>query len=112
MEIKGTLEAIFETKEFKSGFKKREFVINTGGDYPQSIKMEVVKDNINKLDAMAVGTPVECKIDIRGRLYEGNYYNNILAVLYQFYAHINIRTRSQKLVENIMNQMIDLNSTI
>ena len=79
MEIKGTLEAIFETKEFKSGFKKREFVINTGGDYPQSIKMEVVKDNINKLDAMAVGTPVECKIDIRGRLYEGNYYNNILA---------------------------------
>ena len=79
MEIIGTLEAIFETKEFKSGFKKREFVINTGGDYPQSIKMEVVKDNINKLDAMAVGTPVECKIDIRGRLYEGNYYNNILA---------------------------------
>ena len=38
MEIKGTIEAIFETKEFKSGFKKREFVINTGGDYPQSVK--------------------------------------------------------------------------
>ena len=46
MEINGTLEAIFDTKEFKSGFKKREFVVNTGGDYPQSIKMEVVKDNI------------------------------------------------------------------
>lgn len=79
MEIKGTIEAIFETKAFKSGFKKREFVINTGGDYPQSVKMEVVKDNIDKIGAMSVGTPVECKIDIRGRLYEGNYYNNILA---------------------------------
>ncbi len=79
MEINGTLEAIFETKEFKSGFKKREFVINTGGEYPQSIKMEVVKDNIDKLGAIKIGTDITCKIDIRGRLYEGNYYNNILA---------------------------------
>ena len=79
MEINGTLEAIFDTKEFKSGFKKREFVVNTGGDYPQSIKMEVVKENIDKLGAIKVGTEVTCKIDIRGRLYEGNYYNNILA---------------------------------
>ncbi len=79
MEINGKLEAKFETKEFKSGFKKREFVVNTGGEYPQSIKMEVVKDNIDKLDTLPVGTDVTCKIDIRGRLYEGNYYNNILA---------------------------------
>ena len=79
MEIKGTLEAIFETKEFKSGFKKREFVVNTGGDYPQSVKMEVVKDNIAKLNELPIGSRAKCKIDIRGRLYEGNYYNNILA---------------------------------
>ena len=79
MEIKGKLEAKFETKEFSSGFRKREFVVNTGGDYPQSIKMEVVKDNIEKLGLIELGTEVTCKIDIRGRLYEGNYYNNILA---------------------------------
>jgi len=79
MEISGKLEATFETKEFKCGFKKREFVINTGGDYPQSIKLEVVKDNIDKLDTIKTGTEITCKIDIRGRLYEGNYYNNILA---------------------------------
>jgi len=79
MEINGTLEAKFDTKEFKSGFKKKEFVVNTGGEYPQSIKLEVVKDNIEKLDAMTLGTEISCKIDIRGRLYEGNYYNNILA---------------------------------
>ena len=79
MEIKGTLEAKFETKTFNSGFRKREFVVNTGGEYPQSIKMEVVKDNIEKIDSVEVGTEVTCKIDIRGRLYEGNYYNNILA---------------------------------
>tara|TARA_R100001463_G_scaffold25017_7_gene59479 strand:- start:968 stop:1279 length:312 start_codon:yes stop_codon:yes gene_type:complete len=79
MEIKGTLEAKFDTKVFSSGFKKKEFVLNTGGDYPQSIKMEVVKDNIEKMDSIPVGSELTCKIDIRGRLYEGNYYNNILA---------------------------------
>ena len=79
MEIKGTLEAKFDTKVFSSGFKKKEFVVNTGGDYPQSIKMEVGKDNIEKMDSIPVGSELTCKIDIRGRLYEGNYYNNILA---------------------------------
>lgn len=78
MELSGKLEAKFETKEFSSGFRKKEFVLNTGGDYPQTIKMEVVKDNIEKLEALPVGTELTCKIDIRGRLYEGNYYNNIL----------------------------------
>lgn len=79
MEINGVLEAKFDTKEFSSGFRKKEFVVNTGGEYPQAIKMEVVKDNIEKIDTIPVGTEVTCKIDIRGRLYEGNYYNNILA---------------------------------
>ena len=79
MEINGILEAKFETKEFSSGFRKKEFVVNTRGEYPQLIKMEVVKDNIEKIDTIPVGTEVTCKIDIRGRLYEGNYYNNILA---------------------------------
>jgi hypothetical protein len=78
MELSGKLEAKFETKEFASGFRKKEFVLNTGGDYPQTIKMEVVKDNIEKLEALPVGAELTCKIDIRGRLYEGNYYNNIL----------------------------------
>ena len=66
-------------KSLQVASEKKEFVLNTGGDYPQTIKMEVVKDNIEKLEALPVGTELTCKIDIRGRLYEGNYYNNILA---------------------------------
>jgi|TARA_R110000803_G_C11937311_1_gene316130 single-strand DNA-binding protein len=96
MEINGKLEAKFETKEFSSGFRKREFVINTGGEYPQAIKMEVVKDNIEKLDAIEVGTEVTCKIDIRGRLYEGNYYNNILAWAVNVGATTNTEKASEK----------------
>ena len=79
MEIKGTLEAKYDTKEFKSGFRKREFVINTGGDYPQTIKLEAHKDNISKIDSISVGQDIICQINKTGRLYEGNYYNNIVA---------------------------------
>lgn len=79
MELTGTLEAKYDTKEFKSGFRKREFVINTGGDYPQAIKVEAHKDNITKLDGINVGDNITCSININGRLWEGNYYNNIVA---------------------------------
>lgn len=79
MELTGTLEAKYDTKEFKSGFRKREFVINTGGDYPQAIKVEAHKDNITKLDGINVGDNITCSINISGRLWEGNYYNNIVA---------------------------------
>jgi len=79
MELSGTLEAKYETKEFASGFKKREFVVNTGGDYPQAIKLEAHKDNITKLDGINVGDNITCAININGRLWEGNYYNNIVA---------------------------------
>ena len=79
MELEGTLEAKYDTKEFSSGFKKREFVINTGGDYPQTIKLEAHKDNIKKLDRISVGESIKCSININGRLWEGTYYNNIVA---------------------------------
>ena len=79
MELSGRLEAKYETKEFASGFRKIEFVVNTGGDYPQAIKLEAHKDNITKLDGINVGDNITCAININGRLWEGNYYNNIVA---------------------------------
>lgn len=79
MQLEGKLEAKYDTKEFSSGFRKREFVINTGGDYPQTIKLEAHKDNIKKLDSISVGDFIVCSININGRLWEGTYYNNIVA---------------------------------
>ena len=79
MQLEGKLEAKYDTKEFSSGFRKREFVINTGGDYPQTIKLEAHKDNIKKLDSISVGDFIVCSININARLWEGTYYNNIVA---------------------------------
>ena len=40
--IEGTIKVIADTQEFDSGFKKRQFVITTAGDYPQDIAMDFI----------------------------------------------------------------------
>ena len=79
MELQGTIKHIFETQEFDSGFKKREFVVTTDGDYPQDIKFEVIKDKVEILDKYTEGQRVDVSFDIRGNEYNGKYYNNLQA---------------------------------
>ena len=52
-------------------------VIDTGGDYPQLIPVEVIKDKCQLLDGMQVGQKITATIDIRGNEYNGKYYANI-----------------------------------
>ena len=78
LQLEGTIEKIMETQTFDSGFQKREFIVNTGGDYPQKVKFEVTKDkcftasctkwfNCNK-----VGDVVNVSFNIRGSEYTKN----------------------------------------
>jgi len=62
----GTIKVIRETQAFASGFTKREFVITTEGDYPQPLKMEVVKDKCSLLDKFKVGQRVTVSFNVRG----------------------------------------------
>ena len=75
--IKGTVETVLAVKEFASGFRKRVLVINTGGDYPQTIPVEFVKDKIELLSGLYKGQEVEASVNIRGNEYNGKYYANI-----------------------------------
>ena len=43
-QITGVIKLINPTQTFDSGFQKREFVVTTKEQYPQDIKIEVVKD--------------------------------------------------------------------
>lgn len=43
-EITGKIKKVFDEMVFESGFKKREFVIETDERFPQEIKFEVLKD--------------------------------------------------------------------
>lgn len=77
-ELTGKIKLLQETQTFGSGFQKREIVVTVEeGKYPQDICLEFVQDKINLLDSLSAGQEVTVSFDIRGREYNGRYYNNL-----------------------------------
>ena len=77
-ELTGKIKLIQEPKTFDSGFTKREMVVVVeDGKYPQEINIEFVQDKIALLDSLQVGQEVTVTFDIRGREYNGRYFNNL-----------------------------------
>ncbi len=83
MEVTGKIKLIGETQEFGSnGFKKRELVVTTNEQYPQSIMIEFTQNNTSLLDSYKVGDDVTVQINLRGREWtnpqgEVKYFNSI-----------------------------------
>lgn len=75
---------VFEKQTFDSGFEKREFVISTAEQYPQDVKFELLKDKADKITEADVGKLVTVHFDVRGREWNGNYYNNLVAWKWEF----------------------------
>ena len=78
--ISGTIKIIGNTNTFgASGFRKREFIVTTPGDYPQDVKLEFYQNDCAKLDAFSVGDEVTASFNIKGNEYKGKYYVNLQA---------------------------------
>ena len=83
MEVQGTIKVIGEIQTFGAkGFRKRELVITTEEQYPQSILVEFVQDKCDLLDKFEVGKNVKIGINLRGREWtnpqgETKYFNSI-----------------------------------
>lgn len=83
MELQGKIKVIGETQTFgNNGFRKRELVIVTAEQYPQSIQIEFVQDKVDELNKFQVGQEVIVHINIRGREWvnpqgETRYFNSI-----------------------------------
>ncbi|MBD79432.1 MAG: hypothetical protein CL840_10975 [Crocinitomicaceae bacterium] len=68
MEVSGSIKVLGDTQEFGSnGFRKRECVITTNEQYPQTILVEFTQNNTTSLDSYKVGDNVTIQINIRGR---------------------------------------------
>lgn len=77
-ELTGKIKIIQEAKTFDSGFTKREMVVIVeDGKYPQEINIEFVQDKVSLLDSLQTGQGVTVTFDIRGREYNGRYFNNL-----------------------------------
>ncbi|MEP4146189.1 MAG: DUF3127 domain-containing protein [Halioglobus sp.] len=77
-DLTGKIKLIQEAKTFDSGFTKREMVVVVeDGKYPQEINLEFVQDKVALLEALQPGQEVTVTFDIRGREYNGRYFNNL-----------------------------------
>ncbi len=83
MEVKGTVKKIFDTKTVgNSGFRKRELILQTDEQFPQTLKIEFVQEKTALLDQFKPGDQVIISINLRGREWrnpEGEvlYFNSI-----------------------------------
>lgn len=80
-ELSGVVKLVQEVETFKGGaFSKRGLVVTVeDGKFPQDILLEFVQDKISLLEDVNVGDDVQVTFDIRGREYNGRYFNNLQA---------------------------------
>lgn len=83
MEIQGRIKQIFPSQMIgENGFEKRDLVITTEEQYPQTIIIQFTQQRCDLLDSLQVGQNVKVYINIRGREWtnpqgETKYFNTI-----------------------------------
>jgi len=82
MEVLGKIKVIGDTQQVSASFVKRELVITTDEQYPQSIMIEFVQDKADLLNSVSVGQNVKVSINLGGREWvnpqgETKYFNSI-----------------------------------
>lgn len=83
MEIQGRIKQIFPSQVIgQNGFEKRDLVIVTDENYPQTIIIQFTQQRCDLLENLQVGQNVKVYINIRGREWtnpqgETKYFNTI-----------------------------------
>ena len=83
MEVQGSIKVIGDVQEISATFKKRELVVSTDEQYPQTLSIEFIQDKTDLLNKFEVGQNVKVGINLRGREWENpqtkeiKYFNSI-----------------------------------
>jgi hypothetical protein len=76
--IKGAIKLINPVKVISDKFSVREFVVTTpDAKYPQDILFQTINDKMAVLELLDVGQQVEVSYNVRGREFNGRYYNTL-----------------------------------
>ena len=67
IEIKGLILGINETEVKSENFSKREFKVQTEGQYPEIFKIQVTNDKCSLLDKFKVNDSVNVHCNLKGR---------------------------------------------
>ena len=83
MEVQGSIKVIGEVQEISATFKKRELILTTDEQYPQTLSVEFIQDKTDLLNNFEVNQSVKVGINLRGREWENpetkelKYFNSI-----------------------------------
>jgi len=78
-ELTGKVKLIQDPQTFASGFTKREVVVTVeDGKYSQDINLEFLQDKVGLLNSVSKGQEIKVFFDIRGREYNGRYFNSLV----------------------------------
>jgi hypothetical protein len=67
MEVSGKVKVVGGEQQVSPTFKKRELVVTTDEQYPQSIMIEFVQDKCDLLNNVTVGEEVKVSINLGGK---------------------------------------------
>ena len=82
LELTGTLIQVLDEQSGsgKNGvWRKKEFVIETGDQYPKKICMNLWGDRIDMLNGLAIGSSLKVSFDVESREYQGRWYTDVKA---------------------------------
>jgi hypothetical protein len=82
MEVIGKIKVISDEQQISPTFRKKELVVTTDEQYPQSIMIEFVQDKSDLLNSFSIGENVKVSINLGGREWvnpqgETKYFNSI-----------------------------------
>ena len=75
--MKGAIKLINPVKVISDKFSVREFVITTADKYPQEVIFQTVNDKMDIIAPYGQGQEVTVSFNVRGREYNGKYYNTL-----------------------------------
>jgi hypothetical protein len=83
MQLNGIIKVIKPIQQISATFSKREFVIETQEQYPQTIQLELHGDRVDIIESFTERQEAECHINLRGRSWtnpqgEEKFFNTIV----------------------------------
>jgi len=75
--MKGAIKLIKPINVISDKFSVREFVITTADKYPQEVIFQTVNDRMDVIAPYGQGQEVTVSFNVRGREYNGKYYNTL-----------------------------------
>ena len=105
MELQGKLiqKLDLQTGEGKNGtWSKRSIVIETSGDYPKKVCVDVFKDDaLQMIEGLQIGCQLTCALNIESREYNGKWYTNVTAWKIDVLNKVPQASESQGAVEDL-----------